>query len=414
MGPFEVFETDLRDALANLYDPLYQRTDSLCSVFGDAIGRDAGAVRAAIIEAIEALRPGSSVPADVPVRRYHELLYYRYVQGLTQESAAERMAISPRYLRDLQWKAVRALARHLWERTQTRAPSGGDGPEEQGEPLVEQAASASREWQAQMEQELASLRRSAPNTGADLSTTARATAELARTLALERRVELIVELAQDDIRVLIHPSALRQMLLKAITEMAQKMTCGTIRLLIGRKDGEARIRLSGRPVVQQESLDLALIGEILAAHRGSVQVGEDGDVLDLVLRLPLMSPSNRVTVLVVDDNEDLVSFYRSYTAGTVYELVHVTEGRCVFEAVEAHKPELIVLDVMLPDPDIDGWELLVHLHEHPETRSIPVIVCSVIRDEELALALGAVRYLPKPVRRRQFIEALDQVLNRAS
>jgi len=60
-------------------------------------------------------------------------------------------------------------------------------------------------------------------------------------------------------------------------------------------------------------------------------------------------------------------------------------------------------------PDIDGWELLTNLREHPATRSLPVIVCSVVREEELALALGAARYVPKPVRRQEFIQALDQV-----
>ena len=74
---------------------------------------------------------------------------------------------------------------------------------------------------------------------------------------------------------------------------------------------------------------------------------------------------------------------------------------------------MIVLDVMLPDPAIDGWELLAQLHEHPETRSIPVIICSVIRERQLALSLGAASYLPKPVRRKDFIEALDGVVRRA-
>jgi DNA-binding NarL/FixJ family response regulator len=40
-----------------------------------------------------------------------------------------------------------------------------------------------------------------------------------------------------------------------------------------------------------------------------------------------------------------------------------------------------------------------------------VVICSVIRQEELALALGAARYMPKPVRRQEFIQALEQVLS---
>jgi CheY-like chemotaxis protein len=114
-------------------------------------------------------------------------------------------------------------------------------------------------------------------------------------------------------------------------------------------------------------------------------------------------------VLVVDDNVDLVHFYRRYAAGTRYHIVHLSQGTGVLEAVESVTPDIIVLDVMLPD--VDGWDLLVQLHEHPATRPIPVVVCSVVREEELALSLGASVYLPKPVRRREFIGALDQAVN---
>jgi CheY-like chemotaxis protein len=60
--------------------------------------------------------------------------------------------------------------------------------------------------------------------------------------------------------------------------------------------------------------------------------------------------------------------------------------------------------------DMDGWEILTLLHSTARTRSIPVIVCSVIRQEELALGLGASLYIPKPVGRQDFIQALDRVL----
>jgi CheY-like chemotaxis protein len=79
--------------------------------------------------------------------------------------------------------------------------------------------------------------------------------------------------------------------------------------------------------------------------------------------------------------------------------------------IEAIPPDVIVLDVMLPD--VDGWNLLLDLHEHPATRSIPVIVCSVVREENLAMSLGAALYLSKPVSPRQFIRALDQVLGQS-
>jgi CheY-like chemotaxis protein len=68
------------------------------------------------------------------------------------------------------------------------------------------------------------------------------------------------------------------------------------------------------------------------------------------------------------------------------------------------QPEVIILDVMMPG--IDGWELLQRLKTLRETQLIPVIICSVINDPELAFALGASQYVPKPVTREALLRAL--------
>jgi CheY-like chemotaxis protein len=117
--------------------------------------------------------------------------------------------------------------------------------------------------------------------------------------------------------------------------------------------------------------------------------------------------ARKVTVLVVDDNADLIHFYRRYLTGTRYQIVHIAEGQNLLERVGQIAPDIIVLDVMLPD--MDGWELLTQLREDPLTQTTPIVVCSVVRREELALALGAAAYLSKPVRRQQFIQALEQL-----
>ena len=129
--------------------------------------------------------------------------------------------------------------------------------------------------------------------------------------------------------------------------------------------------------------------------------------IHVFLRLEMPSVG-KIQVLVVDDNPDMVRFFQRATEGTHYWTMHLQQGKDLFDRVAVEPPDIIVLDVMLPD--IDGWELLIRLHEDLETRAIPVIVCSVIREEELALSLGAAAYLPKPVRRRAFIQALDRVL----
>jgi len=66
------------------------------------------------------------------------------------------------------------------------------------------------------------------------------------------------------------------------------------------------------------------------------------------------------------------------------------------------------VDVMMPG--VDGWELLGRLRQHPLTGHIPIVVCTVLTQEELALSLGASDFLPKPVARQAFLEALDRQL----
>jgi CheY-like chemotaxis protein len=175
------------------------------------------------------------------------------------------------------------------------------------------------------------------------------------------------------------------------------------------KGENVQITLAGTPLVGRDTPESEFIRETVTAHRGGVEIWREGLTAAFQVVLPRVK---RQTVMVVDDNADLVHFYRRYTERTSYKIVHIAEGQQVSTAVQRVKPDVIVLDVMLPD--VDGWEVLSGLHENPATCSTPVIICSVVRQEELALALGAALYVPKPVRRQEFIRALDQVLAQAS
>jgi CheY-like chemotaxis protein len=70
-------------------------------------------------------------------------------------------------------------------------------------------------------------------------------------------------------------------------------------------------------------------------------------------------------------------------------------------------PDAIVLDVMMPE--MDGWELLQRIRTSPRTTDVPVIICSVFNDPELAYSLGVSLFLPKPVSQKDVLTALRQV-----
>jgi len=73
-------------------------------------------------------------------------------------------------------------------------------------------------------------------------------------------------------------------------------------------------------------------------------------------------------------------------------------------------PDAVVLDLMMSH--VDGWRVLQRLQEDRSLRHIPVAVCSVLNEPELARSLGARAYLRKPVRPAELLECLVSLLER--
>lgn len=411
MGPFEQFEQHLRDALNHLYDPTYIPPEMLVSVTLHDRPEAVRSIQGAILQAITDLEPLPTAPECAPSRRIHRLLCHRYVQALTQEETADRLGITPRHLRRCQWEAVNVLARHLWDQNLQQQPASSPPTPEGADTAEEEQPQEQRtpsEWIDQVKQELASLGQRAPGAVADVKETIQSVAGLGQALTAPQGINLELGPTPDELTTAIHPSVLRQALIAAIRHMAGAISSGTMKLVGERDGGQIRITISTSAAVTGELPDCAYVARILGAENGSVGVDDQEIGIELWMQLPA---GDTVTVLVVDDNLDLVHFFRRYTLGTRYRIVHASEGQQVSKMIKATAPQIVVLDVMLPD--VDGWELLGDLHKNPETQAIPCIICSVIREPELALALGAAVYLPKPVRRKQFIRALDQALSQA-
>jgi CheY-like chemotaxis protein len=166
--------------------------------------------------------------------------------------------------------------------------------------------------------------------------------------------------------------------------------------------------LTGIPAKDRGPFEDRRAEDILHVLGGEFERQSGDNSLTFITKLPSV---DKVTVLVVDDNEDLVHFYRRYTTNTRYQIVQVANGCNALEIAQTVLPELIVLDIMLPD--IDGWQVLAQLRDFSATRTIPIVICSVVGRAEMALALGATLYVPKPVTRRQFIQALDSALGQS-
>jgi len=414
MITFGEFVRQLQEALDHLYDPGYQPSEVFCATIGCDPRSGAIAAQSAIIRAVESLEPPPDVPVTALTRRVYDLLYSRYVLKLTQEETAERLHVSRRTAQRAQSEAVHVLARTLWERRDEgeRLERGdGDGVVSDVWPLEKRSSDSQvPDWRAQAEREVAALQESAPATMCDVGKVIDGVMELESALASKRDVHVQVGYVQPNLVADIHPMVLRQVLVSAIEQLARCTSSGHIVVFSRLDDGNVKITLATAVAAEYALTDEDLVSDILPTESVSISASVDGARAFVWLTIPA---GDTITVLVVDDNLDIVHFYRRATKGTRYRIVHTVHGQGLSDTIEAEAsaPDIIVLDVMLPGDD--GWKLLTHLRESPSTRSIPVIVCSVIRAEELALSLGAALYLPKPVRPRQFRQALDRVLPQA-
>jgi CheY-like chemotaxis protein len=405
---FRQFEHELREALSHLYDLAYEPPEGLYGTLGCDRQDGLSTIRRVVFRAIEGLQPPQDAPASAFARQVYDLLRYRFVLKLTQEETSDRLYVSRRTINRLQERAAAVLAGALWERRQvTEQADQRSVADEQAEPTGQWAMreAQARDWRSQAQRELQSLRAKTREALSDVGEAIGSAVELVETVMSEVGVRVDVRSLQPGLVATVHPVVLDQVLIGAIRRLASVTSDRQIAIYARREDGNARITLRTAGPVEGTLRGAGL--EVGVPMPGNVSVRTQVDGTQVFVWIDIPSPGT-VRVLVVDDNEDMLRFYHDCAIGTRYQIVAVTHGGDLSEALQAVSPEIIVLDVMLPD--IDGWRLLMRLHEDPSTRSIPIVVCTVVREENLAISLGAACFLEKPVRRRDFIGALDRVL----
>ncbi len=120
-------------------------------------------------------------------------------------------------------------------------------------------------------------------------------------------------------------------------------------------------------------------------------------------------------ILIVEDEESLMKLETILLTSKGYTVEGVTSGTAALKTIADAPPDLVLLDVMLPD--LGGFEVCQQLKSSQHTRNIPVILLTAKKSpEDLARGkeVGADQYITKPFKSAKVIAAIEQLLNRAS
>ncbi len=403
----------LRSALKHLYDPTILADSPLVPLLALAGSLDpASDLRQTLTRAIRALQPEADVPADAQVWRLYEILLYRYVERSSQLEVADQLGVSIRHLGRLESQAIQVLADRL------RQQMGESALEEAAPSVGDTARGGAQEALASgqtspISDELPWLAEAGPRTTADLGPVLSSVMELVQPMARQHGVTLDLSLCPDLTPLAVHPVALRQILLSLLGAAIRQMPGGkadlqralvTVRVL--QWDVEVQVQAPRKgPAVQSDggiadSLEMAR--RLADACGGSMAVRADAGGFVATVTLPAIE---QTPVLVIDDNANTLRLLQRYASNTRYRVIPAASLQEGMAMAQESPPRIIVLDVMMPE--IDGWEVLGRLRQHPLTSHIPIIICTILAEEELALSLGASGFLRKPVSREAFLGALD-------
>ncbi|NLF01255.1 MAG: response regulator [Anaerolineales bacterium] len=385
------FTDQVKDALEHIYDLGYLQNLPLAH---ELSARDGGLeiagqhLRRELLAALEAIQLSTGAPAPMRQARLYNLLDLRYVQMMTLRETAQEMNVSLRQVqRDLD-HAIDSLAAVLWARRASSSSDSAPAPHVSSldtevarigdvsapvaiGPLMQQAAETIRPQAALRGIEIAYQ---PPDGGLTVSTE-----RLLAELALINVLSQIVEQAEPGLVAVKIASAARAPALTFQYTLA--LEGGGNAPPINLQITQLCDRLGWR-VVEQDNPD--------GMHTVCIQMAAGQPVL-----------------LVIDDNEGLVELIRRYLTQHACQVAAATDAREGLQLAQTLRPDAIVLDVMMPE--MHGWEVLQRLRSSPVNRDTPIIVCSVIANPKLAQALGASRFLPKPISQQDVLSALRDV-----
>ena len=393
------FTNEVKQLLEHLYDFAYLQTHSLAARLAHTKQRasdtDGHHLRREVIKSIESLSPGPDVSLQTADARLYSLLQLHYVEGLTVKEVGLRLGLSTRQTHRSLRRAEESVAALLWSMVEA-APvpsSAGD---------ADVPASAQQLSSVQAEMALLALNVQPLLLGELITDVLRSIQPLAEA----RQIKLVAEIPAEPVIVSADTAVSRQIMVSLLSRVVQQATGERVLLSLTAVDP---INLTLRftlPETPDESDLLPPLVRSLAErldwrirHRALSQPDQQEIVLNMTRHGAL--------IMVVDDNAGLVELLERYLTGHHCRVVTATSGREALDLLPQLTPDALILDVMMPG--VSGWEVLQTIRSRPDTAVLPVIVCSLFNDPDLAYALGASRFIAKPVGREQVWAVLQEL-----
>lgn len=380
----------VNSAYQHLYDFAQLRTHPLGDVLigGELSSKERSwQLHRLLIEVIEELSPGSSTPLYTREWRRHKLMVMRYVNALNPQQVAEQLAISRRQYYREHALALEAIAEILWQ-------GGSQVPSESNREALFRSEVVRI---AQNEQR------------ADVIEVVAAVIALLQKLMDENAITVCLNLPPRLPVVSAARSLLRQVVMGLLGYLVNTVHDATFDFSVSLTHSELILRLNvtstGLPRWHDGDEWLVSLRDMLTVNEARialVSLGEDTALFELTLPV-----SREHTVLAVDDNADMLALFERYLIPHGYRVLTAQNADTALELVRHTQPFVLLLDLMMPDQD--GWELLQTLVTQAATRDVPVIVCSVLKQKDLALALGAFGFIEKPITERILIDSLEEL-----
>jgi CheY-like chemotaxis protein len=217
--------------------------------------------------------------------------------------------------------------------------------------------------------------------------------------------------------VLADRTLLRQALLNLLSYALDVLPDGSL-LVLSVAESSASVHLTLRqenagelagrvaaPAQRRERVALTVAQSLILSQNGRLTLHDSPGAWLAEIVLPT---AQAPTIVIIDDNQSLIDLFHRYLAGHRVVVAGANSGDEAMALIRQLAPQAIVLDVMMPHQD--GWEVLQKLRREPAADAIPIIVCSVLREHELALSLGANDTLVKPVSQPALLDAMRRWL----